>query len=982
MPDLGFINHMTDSQPKTCEAPADQLEEQKTIQALTAKEIKNLARPEFQKNFAKYYPENFFKSINFHRHHCTKCGKFFWAKQEQRDICGDSNCQGKYTFIGTGMGIGQKGQKLTYSEAWDTFERSFTSARIPCTKIKMYPTVARWRNDVDYVAAGIYCFQPYCVTGEMQPPANPLICPQFCVRFNDLDNIGLTGRHYSGFIMIGIQVFNYPDDYKFFKEECVEFNYNWLTKELQIDDSEITYVEDIWAGGGNMGPSIEYFVRGMEIGNMVFMQFKTFHDGSYEELKIKVIDTGIGLERVAWLVNGDATSYITTFKSALQFILKKLDMNMNNEIWNKLGPLSCQLDVDECANLEATWTSISQELGLDKAAIKAAIEPIKDIFIILDHTRTAFFLIRDGSLPSNIGGGSNLRNIIRRTFAILAKNNWWDKLTWEGYMELFAYHEKDLEGLCGKFKEYSSFGEIMKLEYTRWATTDESQSQRLKKLIAKKPQLTLEDWYVAVTSWGIPSDTISKISGNPIPDNLYYYIDEKKARIVKAPEKILYDTVHLPETVSLYFDHLKTDPARINEYEFNAQIVEVLINVSEEGESGKRNVVVLDKSSFYPTSGGQSHDIGVLTIEDQEYKVVKVEKVGKAVLHFLDKAVPEDVIAKKDVKVKGVIDRKRRLQLRNHHTAAHIIFAASREVLGPHVWQNGAKKTEIQAHLDITHYASLTYEEEIKIQDTANRIVMGSHPISKTMEMKDHAEKEHGFRLYQGGVVPGNTLRIVEIENVDVEACCGTHCDNTAEVGWIKITSTKRIADGILRIYFVAGERTIDKLNEETAIINEITKVWSIPTAQIVEDSHRKFKEFKKLHADVTDLQRKVFANQVRYVADVPSVTKAYLKSNEDAPTLYFSFMSNYAKDLVAGKKAVVFQGETFLYAFLGYDEPFDTKELTAACGEGAVLRAQNSIGAKKDAIKGVQIISVTSKTALPNLQAFFEKHGFKALAI
>ncbi len=96
-----------------------------------------------------------------------------------------------------------------------------TTAKVPCTRIDRYPVIARWRNDVDYVAAGIYCFQPYCVTGEMDPPANPLICPQFVVRFNDLDNIGLTGRHYSGFVMLGIQVFNKPDKYVFFKDECV-----------------------------------------------------------------------------------------------------------------------------------------------------------------------------------------------------------------------------------------------------------------------------------------------------------------------------------------------------------------------------------------------------------------------------------------------------------------------------------------------------------------------------------------------------------------------------------------------------------------------------------------------------------------------------------------------------------------------------------------------------------------------------------------
>lgn len=224
------------------------------------------------------------------------------------------SCRGKYSFIGNGIG---KGKKSTFAEAWKGFEDSFTSARIPCTSIKRYPIVARWRNDVDFVAAGIFCFQPYCVTGELDPPANPLICPQFCARFNDLDNIGLTGRHYSGFIMMGIQVFNYPNDHKFFKDECLEFNHRWLTETLGIDPDEITYIEDVWAGGGNLGPSIEYFVHGLEVGNMVFMQYKTFHDGSREELDVKVIDVGIGLERISWLINGSATSYSDTFAHAL-----------------------------------------------------------------------------------------------------------------------------------------------------------------------------------------------------------------------------------------------------------------------------------------------------------------------------------------------------------------------------------------------------------------------------------------------------------------------------------------------------------------------------------------------------------------------------------------------------------------------------------------------------------------------------------------
>jgi len=366
------------------------------------------------------------------------------------------------------------------------FERSLTSTRIPCSSIKRYPVVARWRNDVDYVAAGIYCFQPYCVTGELDPPANPLICPQFCVRFNDLDNIGLTGRHYSGFIMLGIQVFNYPDRFVFFKDECVEFNYRWLTEELGIDPDEITFIEDVWAGGGNLGPSIEYFVRGLEVGNMVFMQYKTFPDGSREELQIKVIDVGIGLERIAWLYNGTPTSYVDTFRNSLGFLKEKLGMEIMNDVWEKFGPYSCLLNVDELESVDKTWADISATIGVDVDTLKKAITPAKDMYIVLDHTRSALMTISDGSLPANVGGGGNVRNILRRVFSILEKNGWWQRLSIDDFLQIFEMHKRDLEGIYGAFPEYKSFDDIIKNELDKWKNTDEVQRKNLEGLLKKK----------------------------------------------------------------------------------------------------------------------------------------------------------------------------------------------------------------------------------------------------------------------------------------------------------------------------------------------------------------------------------------------------------------------------------------------------------------------------------------------------------------
>jgi alanyl-tRNA synthetase len=296
-------------------------------------------------------------------------------------------------------------------------------------------------------------------------------------------------------------------------------------------------------------------------------------------------------------------------------------------------------------------------------------------------------------------------------------------------------------------------------------------------------------------SWGIPADRISEISKDPVPGNLYYEIAQRQERIAKAPETILYSTVHLPETDNLYYkDH--------NLYNFDANIVDVFANVLD---GGKRNILIVDKSAIYPTSGGQQHDTATVKVEgiEEPFKIINAEKVGKVILHILDRELP-NYEALKGKSVHIMIDADRRSQLRAHHTGTHIVFASCRKVLGPHVWQNGAKKTIEGAYLDITHFKSITKEEERAIENEANRIINNCHTINKYFMDKAEAEKKFGFHLYQGGIVPGNSLRVVNIEGVDTEACCGTHCDNTAEVGWVRIIKSQRISDGIVRLYYVA----------------------------------------------------------------------------------------------------------------------------------------------------------------------------------
>lgn len=202
-----------------------------------------------------------------------------------------------------------------------------------------------------------------------------------------------------------------------------------------------------------MGPSVEYFINGLEVGNMVFMQYKYFPDGSYEELPIQIIDTGIGLERIPWLINGTPTSYTDVFRNALKYLAEALEVPLDNELWKKMGPYSCLLNVDEVDNIDATWENIAKLIDVNVEDIKKQIAPLRDLYIVLDHTRTSMVIIYDGSLPSNVGGGSNVRNILRRVFAIMKKNGWWEKLQLEGFMKIFDEHRRDLEELYGAFPE-------------------------------------------------------------------------------------------------------------------------------------------------------------------------------------------------------------------------------------------------------------------------------------------------------------------------------------------------------------------------------------------------------------------------------------------------------------------------------------------------------------------------------------------------
>jgi alanyl-tRNA synthetase len=631
------------------------------------------------------------------------------------------------------------------------------------------------------------------------------------------------------------------------------------------------------------------------------------------------------------------------------------------------------LNTDEVDDLDEVWTWLAGQLSMDVTEVRQAIEPVRDIYILLDHTRTVMMAIEDGSLPSNVGGASNVRNVLRRVFALITNTpGWWEKLGGiDGLMHIFACHKKDLGEIYGAFSEYKSFRPIIELEYARWRSTDEGASAKLQKLLKKnKGTMSLADWMNAVESWGVPVDVITKMTGFEPPGNLWYAIAENQEKTQKKQPPVLYATATVKPTVSLYYDaHL--------EYDFEAKITAVFANCTKQ-YAGMLNVVALDQSHFYPTSGGQDHDTGTLTIKGVEYHVIDAVRVGPCVLHILDKALPMpaegdqlDIFVGWDVT--GKVNEERRDLLRNLHTATHIMYSSARTVLGPHVWQNGARKQTHQAHLDITHFKSLSDEEVLAIENEANRVIRRGKQITKDFQNKKTAEAKHGFHLYQGGVVPGNELRVVSIADTDTEACCGTHADNTSEIGCIKVMRSVRISDGIVRLYYVAGDRAMEMMNGEKRVLNELTAQWGVGTEDLVITAEKFFTGYKKFSAVVDKQTKLIFDLQMRNVLlDQENGSKVFVFASDLAsPTACISYVPPFVAELKAQGKGVVFVGETWVYALFGsgdkvlYDSGEVLAMMNAAEAAAAEKEAKKAEGAAREANESASSASTSGNAAV-----------------
>jgi len=820
---------------------------------------KNQILKEFSSDPDKYYNVKLFQEQGFVRKSCSKCGRFFWTLDANRTLCPDDGTD-TYSFIGEPP----TSKRFDYTQAWKQVEEFFVKNNH--TSVSRYPVVCRWRDDLYFTIASIVDFQRIMGSKVVfEFPANPLVVPQTCLRFKDLENVGVTGRHFSSFCMIGQH--SVPNNQGYWKDECVDLDYRLLTDQFGIKKEEVVFVEDVWAGGGSFGPSLEYFVRGLELGNAVFTEFQG-ELGQHTTLDQRVIDMGAGLERFAWITMGTPTAYDCCFGPINEKLYNTIGIDSDSEVLRKYFTEIAK-EIDHYDDLNQVRRLAIKNAGITDSQLTKMITPMEGMYLIADHLRTLIFAITDGALPSNVGGGYNLRMMLRRINATVSKLNL--KLDIDDLIDSHIDYLKDTYPELDEKRE--DVKKILKIESARYEESKGHMKKKAEK-IREKGTPTVDELITFYESDGITPEYLKEVDAiSEVPSSFYSKLSdlhqsEKKKAITELPLE------QLPETETLFY---KDDPM-----EFEAKVIKVF-----------DDQVVLDKTSFYARGGGQEPDHGSIA----GFEVVDVDKHADILVHKLKGGIPNEG----DI-VQCKVDVIRRSNITKNHTSTHIINTSARSVLGSWVWQHSAFKDDDHARLDITHHSSLNDEQVKQIEDAANKMIKDNYPVNIEYFDRGTAEQKYGFRIYQGGVVPVKSVRIVSIEDKDIEACGGTHVKKTGEIELIKITKTKRIQDGVVRLEFVSGPNafTYVKEQEEESKIKEQQAI----AKQQLEKQREENKD--KAREKIPEFIEKILAGESLESDEINNKGKLCFTSSDDYDD-YFN--QNFGKKLVAKDDSAAFCG-------------------------------------------------------------------------
>lgn len=685
-------------------------------------------------------------------------------------------------------------------------------------RLASFPLVPKGDKSLLLINSGMAPMKKY-FTGEVTPPKSRVTTCQKCIRTPDLERVGHTARHGTYFEMLGN--FSFGD---YFKHEAIKWAWEFLTVVLEIpsdllwpsvyeDDDEAYAIwrdeigvpenhivrlgkeDNFWEHGtGPCGPCSEiYFDRGekygcgkdtcrpgcdcdryMEIWNNVFSQFNNMGDGTYTELEHKNIDTGMGLERLACVMQGvDNMFEVDSIKNTL------------NEV--------CRISGKKYGEDNATDISIRA---------------------ITDHARAATFMISDGIIPSNEGRGYVLRRLLRRAArhgrllgvkrpflceiadSVIAENK-------AGYPEIFEKQEIIKKVILSEEEGFSK-------------TIDQGLGI-LNDLMKKGGELSGEDAFKLYDTYGFPFDLTKDIlseNGMTVDEEGFNSLMLRQRSLARSARKS--EDAESWSSNDLTFDGIeKTEFLGYTENTCKATVSDIVVSGEHTKSAEDENaIIILDKTVLYAESGGQVADTGVIASEGGVFTVTDVKKNSSGI--FMHSGSIKGKISVGD-SVEVRIDEKRRSKIRANHTAAHLLQAALRHTLGNHVEQAGQLVNDKEVRFDFTHFSALSAEELKAVENEVNDVILSATDvISREMPIEE-AKKLGAMALF--GEKYGDIVRVVSAGDFSVEFCGGTHVDNTSKIGLFKITSESGIAAGVRRITAVTGSGFLKLFNEYEHII-------------------------------------------------------------------------------------------------------------------------------------------------------------------
>ena len=727
------------------------------------------------------------------------------------------------------------------------------------------------------INSGMAPLKNYFAGVEVPPSVRMTTC-QKCIRTGDIENVGKTARHGTFFEMLGN--FSFGD---YFKEQSISWGWEFVTQHLNIPEEKVwvtVYEEDdeafgIWEnqikipkerivrlgkddnfweiGIGPCGPCSElYFDRGEEYGcdnldckpgcdcdrylefwNHVFTQFNRDEEGNYGQLEHKNIDTGMGLERMACIMQGVDTIFdVDTIKHILNTVEK-----MANVEYGKGGK-----------------TDVS-------------------IRIITDHIRAVSFLVADGVLPSNEGRGYVLRRLLRRA----ARHG---KLL--GIKENFLYKLVDEvikvsgEAYPELVEKESYIKKVIRIEEEKFNETIEQGMEILASYIAdlkKNGETTLsgENAFKLYDTYGFPIDLTQEIL-----EEEHLSIDEEafNGEMNKQRERARSARGNM-DGESWKEDPLsKLDSSVASTFEGyfeleNSGIIKAIVKDNELVDSavaGDKVIVVLDKTTFYPEGGGQAGDAGLLVNKNEDIVVEVIDTKKGANNTIKHIGIVKSGMINTGEKLSTIVDKEIRMASARNHSATHLLHKALKEVLGEHVNQAGSLVTSERLRFDVTHFEAITKEELKVIEEKVNDVILESLNITcENMSIND-AKNKGAMALF--GEKYGDEVRVVSMGDYSIELCGGTHLTNTSQIGMFKILSEGGVAAGVRRIEAITGRAVYNYLKEKEEIISNVCSNLKTKEDSLSQKVTSLIEENKSLSKELHDMKTKMSLQAVDSVLD------------------------------------------------------------------------------------------------------------------